>query len=66
MKQPPHPGRLLAGILLVLPLGLLPARAQFPTGKPAPAFTLQQLNGKPISLSSLKGKVVLLDFWGPS
>ncbi len=32
-------------------------------GKPAPAFTLKDLNGHSISLGSLRGKVVLLDFW---
>ncbi|UYQ91708.1 AhpC/TSA family protein [Chitinophaga horti] len=32
-------------------------------GQPAPAFTQNDLNGKPLSLASLKGKVVLLDFW---
>jgi thiol-disulfide isomerase/thioredoxin len=29
----------------------------------APAFTLKDLNGKPVSLLSLRGKVVVLDFW---
>ncbi len=29
----------------------------------APSFTLKTLDGKEISLSQLKGKVVLLDFW---
>lgn len=34
------------------------------TGKPlAPDFTLPQLDGQPLSLSSYRGKVVLLDFW---
>ncbi len=33
------------------------------SGKPAPDFTQNDVNGKPISLSDLKGKVVLLDFW---
>ncbi|MNK02200.1 Thiol-disulfide oxidoreductase ResA [compost metagenome] len=33
------------------------------SGKPAPAFTQDDVNGKPVSLSDLKGKVVLLDFW---
>lgn len=34
------------------------------TQKPlAPDFTLSQLDGKPLTLSSYRGKVVLLDFW---
>jgi peroxiredoxin len=31
--------------------------------KPAPDFTLPGLNGQPVSLSSFKGKWVLVDFW---
>jgi len=34
-----------------------------PGSKPAPSFTLQDLNGKTVSLSDFKGKVVVLDFW---
>lgn len=30
----------------------------------APDFTLNDINGKPLSLSSLRGKYVVLDFWG--
>lgn len=34
--------------------------------KPAPDFTLQRFdNGKPVSLSGYKGKVVIVDFWYP-
>lgn len=33
------------------------------TGKPAPAFTQNDVNGKPLQLASLQGKIVLLDFW---
>jgi peroxiredoxin len=32
-------------------------------GKQAPLFTQTDLNGKPLALASLKGKVVLIDFW---
>jgi thiol-disulfide isomerase/thioredoxin len=32
-------------------------------GAPAPEITMNDKNGKPLSLSSLKGKVVLVDFW---
>lgn len=33
------------------------------TGKPAPDFTLDSLDGKKIQLSSYKGQAVLLNFW---
>ncbi len=39
------------------------AQAQKWTGKPAPDFTLPDVNGKQIALSSFKGKYVLVDFW---
>ncbi|MBI3609559.1 MAG: TlpA family protein disulfide reductase [Nitrospirae bacterium] len=29
----------------------------------APDFTLQDLNGQPVSLPGLKGKVIFIDFW---
>jgi peroxiredoxin len=32
-------------------------------GKPAPDFTQNDVNGKPVSLSSFRGKYVLVDFW---
>ncbi len=32
-------------------------------GKPAPDFTLKELGGGEVTLSSLKGEVVVLDFW---
>nr|WP_262903835.1 TlpA disulfide reductase family protein [Sphingobacterium bovistauri] len=35
----------------------------FSPGKQAPDFELQDVNGKLVSLSSLKGKVVFMDFW---
>lgn len=33
-------------------------------GKPAPTFTLKNLQGQNVSLQDFKGKVVLADFWG--
>lgn len=33
-------------------------------GAPAPDFTLKNLNGENISLSDMKGKYLVLDFWG--
>jgi thiol-disulfide isomerase/thioredoxin len=32
-------------------------------GKQAPAFTMNDMNDKPVSLSDFKGKYVLVDFW---
>lgn len=32
-------------------------------GKPAPAFTLEDLSGRKVSLESYKGKAVLINFW---
>jgi len=32
-------------------------------GKPAPDFTLTDLDGKTVTLSSLKGKRILINFW---
>jgi cytochrome c biogenesis protein CcmG/thiol:disulfide interchange protein DsbE len=32
-------------------------------GRPAPEFTLEDLNGKKVSLASYKGKAVLINFW---
>jgi cytochrome oxidase Cu insertion factor (SCO1/SenC/PrrC family) len=31
--------------------------------KPAPAFSLPDLDGRPVTLESLRGKVVFLFFW---
>ena len=60
--------------LAAVMLALLPAASTFaqdemapppplPAGTPAPAFTTITVNGKPLSLKSLRGKVVLLDYW---
>lgn len=39
------------------------AHAPKAENRPAPAFELPELNGGKLSLASLKGKVVVLDFW---
>ena len=33
-------------------------------GKPAPDFTLRLLSGESVTLASLKGKAVVVNFWG--
>jgi peroxiredoxin len=39
------------------------AQAALKVGAPFPDFKETDLNGKPLSISGLKGKVVLVDFW---
>ena len=43
---------------------LTPAVEEQVTSEVAPDFTLNDINGKPLVLSSLRGKYVILDFWG--
>lgn len=61
----------LRKVTALLVYTILPACTVLPTtrafavdvGEAAPEFALQALDGKEISLASLKGKVVYLDFW---
>ncbi len=54
----------LALLLAVLGLGLLNTRqGPIAIGKPAPDFTLTSFEGQQYSLSDLRGKVVVLNFW---
>lgn len=52
---------LVAWIILRHPSIANPGRASEP--RPAPDFSLTDLSGQKLSLSSYRGKVILLDFW---
>jgi cytochrome c biogenesis protein CcmG/thiol:disulfide interchange protein DsbE len=50
--------------LLTTPQANITGNAEVPlVGHPAPDFTLTTWDGKPLQLSALKGKVVVLNFW---
>jgi len=50
-------------LLLLLMAATCINAQQLKVGDKAPDFVQQSINGKAISLSSLKGQVVLIDFW---
>lgn len=56
--------RLLIPIAALTLLTMLGAVAQIPKGSVAPDFTLNDLSGNAVSLSGLRGRVVLLEFFG--
>jgi cytochrome oxidase Cu insertion factor (SCO1/SenC/PrrC family) len=51
------------GELVPNPAGGMPKYQSPFMGKPAPAFALEDLSGKKVSLDSYKGKAVLINFW---
>lgn len=51
------------GTLVANPAGGMSQYASPLKGKPAPAFALEDLSGKKVSLASYKGKAVLVNFW---
>ena len=55
--------RTMASLLLALALGACLPGAKTTTLSQAPAFELKDLAGGTLSLASLKGKVVVMDFW---
>jgi cytochrome oxidase Cu insertion factor (SCO1/SenC/PrrC family) len=66
------PPRLAASLVLALLLPLAVAAApdfaaldvqKYDPPKPAPGFSLPDLDGRPVRLDDLKGKVVLLFYW---
>ncbi|MDP2269925.1 MAG: thioredoxin family protein [Archangium sp.] len=52
-------------ILPLLTLLAVPAFAGAELGKPAPDFTLKDVDGKDVSLASFKGKTVVLEWFNP-
>ena len=54
-------------ILIAVDLAIQPAQAETTAslGKPAPEFTLKDTEGKPLSLKSLRGKTVVLEWFNP-
>ncbi len=50
-------------LLLLLAAPALAATAPLKPGARAPDFTRPAFDGKPVTLSAYRGKVVLLDFW---
>ncbi len=54
----------LAGVALVYFGRKLYFQPKYTDGEPAPDFTATLLDGEPFQLSELRGKYVLLDFWG--
>jgi thiol-disulfide isomerase/thioredoxin len=59
----PTGGSVDAADLATMPQGSDNGPAMALAGKPAPAFTLKDLEGKSVELGQLKGSVVVLDFW---
>ena len=54
------------GVVLALNVGSDPqseARRSLLVGKPAPAFELRTLDGEPVTLASVAGKSVVVNFW---
>ncbi len=43
--------------------GEIEAKRAMQPGQPAPDFTLAQADGTPLTLSDLRGKIVIIDFW---
>jgi thiol-disulfide isomerase/thioredoxin len=58
-EYPSHQG--VAGIKAAFDKQMQPNPGM--VGQPAPEFSLPDVNGNPVKLSSLRGKYVLVDFW---
>lgn len=63
MRGPVRPSAMRLAFLLAVLLIPSLAAAKVNAGDRAVDFTLKSMDGKTVKLSSLKGKVVLVDFW---
>ena len=68
MKLPRLAASLVLALLLPLAVAAAPDFAaldvqKYDPPKPAPGFSLPDLDGRPVRLDDLKGKVVLLFYW---
>ena len=68
MRRPALAASLVLALLLPPAVAAAPDFASlqiqpYESPKPAPAFTLPDLQGRQVSLASLRGKVVLLFYW---
>jgi cytochrome c biogenesis protein CcmG/thiol:disulfide interchange protein DsbE len=54
-----------AGVLLVVRAGTGPTDGRVAVGQPAPAIVGTTLDGTAFDLASLRGKPVVVNFWGP-
>ncbi len=50
-------------IILAETVGTIDMETKVSNNQPAPDFTLTDLNGTPYTLSDLRGKVVIINFW---
>jgi cytochrome c biogenesis protein CcmG/thiol:disulfide interchange protein DsbE len=62
-KQAAERAATAQGQLVMAAAGDVPQARSVLNNKPAPAFTLEDLSGKKVSLASYKGKALLINFW---
>ena len=68
MRRPALAASLVVALLLPLAVAAAPDFAaldiqRYDPPKPAPGFSLPDLEGRPVRLADLQGKVVLLFYW---
>jgi cytochrome c biogenesis protein CcmG/thiol:disulfide interchange protein DsbE len=59
-------GRLAIALALVAVVACGPATVEIGKGRPVPNITGTTLDGQPFDLASLRGRPVLINFWGPT